>query len=442
MCHGRVGVGVRISIFGLGYVGTVTMACLARDGHQVTGVDVNADKVAALAEGRSTIVEPKLDALLAAAAECGRMRATTDVQAAIDASEMSLISVGTPSTADGEPELDFVERVCRDIGAALRAKGGSHTVVVRSTVPPGTTDDCERILRESSAPASVHVAFNPEFLREGSAIFDYDHSPYTVVGTEDPIAEAQLRDLYAMVDAPVLVVGTAVAEMVKYVANAWHATKIVFANEVGRIAKGCGVDGREVMDIITQDHKLNVSGAYMRPGFAYGGSCLPKDVRALTFQAQRNHVAVPLLAALPVSNTVQIDAAVAAVLARRSRRVGILGLAFKTATDDLRESPAVALVKRLIGEGCEVGIFAPDVNKARLMGTNLSYIRENLPHFERLLVDDLDGLMDWSQVLVITHGDSQFGEALAHGAGGRAIIDLAGVFPPAAEIADCDGIGW
>lgn len=433
---------MRISIFGLGYVGTVTMACLARDGHHVIGVDVNPDKVAALAAGRSTIVEPGLDALLAGNAECDGMRATTDVQAAIDASDMSLISVGTPSTAVGEPELEFVERVCREIGAALRAKGGSHTVVVRSTVPPGTTADCERILRQSSAPTSVHVAFNPEFLREGSAIFDYDHPPYTVVGTEDPIAEAQLRDLYEMVDAPVLVVSTAVAEMVKYVANAWHATKIVFANEVGRIAKGCGVDGRDVMDIITQDHKLNVSGAYMRPGFAYGGSCLPKDVRALVFQAQQHHVAVPLLTSLAASNMLQIDAAVAAVLARQPSRVGVLGLAFKTATDDLRESPAVALVKRLIGEGCEVGIFAPDVNKARLMGTNLSYIRENLPHFERLLVDDLDGLMDWSQLLVVTHGDVHFGEALARGAQGRAVIDLAGVFPSSAAVADCDGIGW
>lgn len=433
---------MRISIFGLGYVGTVTMACLARDGHHVIGVDVNPDKVAALAAGRSTIVEPGLDALLAGNAECDGMRATTDVQAAIDASDMSLISVGTPSTAVGEPELEFVERVCREIGAALRAKGGSHTVVVRSTVPPGTTADCERILRQSSAPTSVHVAFNPEFLREGSAIFDYDHPPYTVVGTEDPIAEAQLRDLYAMVDAPVLVVSTAVAEMAKYVANAWHATKIVFANEVGRIAKGCGVDGRDVMDIITQDHKLNVSGAYMRPGFAYGGSCLPKDVRALVFQAQQHHVAVPLLTSLAASNMLQIDAAVAAVLARQPSRVGVLGLAFKTATDDLRESPAVALVKRLIGEGCEVGIFAPDVNKARLMGTNLSYIRENLPHFERLLVDDLDGLMDWSQLLVVTHGDVHFGEALARGAQGRAVIDLAGVFPSSAAVADCDGIGW
>jgi len=433
---------VRISVFGLGYVGTVTMACLARDGHQVIGVDVNAEKVATLAVGQSPIAEPGLSDLLARAAQHGDVRATIKVHEAIAESEVSLVSVGTPSRANGEPDLSYVERVCNEIGQAVCDKGASHTVVIRSTVPPGTTARCETILHDLSGRASVHVAFNPEFLREGSAILDYDSPPYTVIGTEDAAAEADVRELYAGVDAPVLVVETAVAEMVKYVANAWHAAKIVFANEIGRIAKQSGVDGREVMDIITQDGKLNVSAAYMRPGFAYGGSCLPKDVRALLHQAQHHDVQVPLLAALPISNQQQIDAAVAAVLSRRPRRVAVLGLAFKTDTDDLRESPAVALVKRLIGEGCEVAIYAPDVDKSRIMGANLSYIREHLPHFEALMVDQVDGLLDWGDVIVVTSADGGLRKALADRVQDKAIIDLGGLFPPAAGIPDYYGIAW
>jgi len=433
---------VKISIFGLGYVGTVTMACLARDGHDVVGVDVNAEKVGTLAAGRSPIVEPGLTDLLARALARGALRATTVVAEAVAASDVSLISVGTPSQDNGAPDLGFVERVCRDIGVAARIKDRPHTVVLRSTVPPGTTARCETILRKCCGQESMHVAFNPEFLREGSAVFDYDNPPYTIIGTEDIAAEAHVRDLYAGVDAPVIVVNPSVAEMVKYVANAWHATKIIFANEIGRIAKQSGVDGREVMDIITKDRKLNVSSAYMRPGFAYGGSCLPKDVRGLIHQAQQHNVTVPLLSALPLSNALQIDAAVTAVLRLRPRKVAVLGLAFKSATDDLRESPAVALVKRLVGEGCEVAIYAPDVNKALLMGTNLTYIRENLPHFEALLADELEGLLDWADVFVVTNADGEFREALLRRRHAEPIVDLAGLFPSAVDLPGYDGIAW
>jgi len=433
---------VRVSIFGLGYVGTVTMACLARDGHQVVGVDVNAEKVAALAAGSSPIAEPGLSDLLARATQQGSMCATTQFREAVAASEISLVSVGTPSRANGEPDLSYVERVCQEIGQAVREKGESHTVVMRSTAPPGTTTRCESILRDLSGAAAVHVAFNPEFLREGSAILDYDSPPYTIIGTGDAVAEANVRQLYAGVAAPVLVVEPAVAELVKYVANAWHATKIVFANEIGRIAKQSHVDGREVMEIITQDAKLNVSPAYMRPGFAYGGSCLPKDVRALLFQAQHHDVPVPLLAALPVSNAQQVEAAVAAVLARRPRRVAVLGLAFKSDTDDLRESPTVALVKRLIGEGCEVAIYAPDVDESRIMGANLSYIRQHLPHFEALMVDRPESLLDWGDVIVVSGADAGFSKALAERAQDKLIIDLGGFFPPAAGIPDYYAVAW
>ncbi len=288
----------------------------------------------------------------------------------------------------------------------------------------------------------MDVAFNPEFLREGSAIFDYDNPPFTVIGTTNPRAEQHLRDIYAAVEAQVIVVQPAVAELVKYVANAWHAAKIVFANEVGRLARASGVDGREVMSVMTQDAKLNISAAYLKPGFAYGGSCLPKDVRAMIAHAQQHDVAVPLLASLPLSNALQIDGAVADVLSTRPKRVAVLGLAFKNDTDDLRESPAVTLIKRLIGEGCEVRIYAPSVNKARLMGTNLAYIAEHLPHFANLLVDSLDGLVPWSDVAVVTHVDGEFRDALTDLADGTRIVDLAGLFTRRPDRADYCGIAW
>jgi GDP-mannose 6-dehydrogenase len=433
---------VKVSIFGLGYVGTVTMACLARDGHQVIGVDVNPDKVAALAMGKSPIAEPGVSDLLAEAADHGRMSATSDVREAVAATDISLISVGTPSRASGEPDLSFVQRVCQEIAQAVAAKGTPHTVVIRSTVPPGTTACCEAALQDQCGSVPVHVAFNPEFLREGSAILDYDSPPYTIIGSNDPVAEASLRQLYASVTAPMVVVEPGVAELVKYTANAWHATKIVFANEIGRIAKQSDVDAREVMNIIAQDTKLNVSSAYMRPGFAYGGSCLPKDVRALLFQARHHDVPVPLLSALPVSNTQQVDSAVAAVMARRPHHVAVLGLAFKSDTDDLRESPAVSLVKRLIGEGCQVAIYAPNVDKSRIMGANLSYIKEHLPHFEALLVDQVDSLLDWSDVVVITCPGGGLRKTFSDRIENTAIIDLGGEFSPAADGCDYFGIAW
>lgn len=433
---------MRISIFGLGYVGAVTSACLARDGHDITGVDVNPAKVDVLTAGRSPIVEPGLDDLIFHAVAHGHLRATTDCVAAVAASEVSLVSVGTPSQSDGSPDLQHVFRVCEEIGAAVESKGGAHAVILRSTVPPGTTEECASILEASAPSASVSVAFNPEFLREGSAIHDYDNPPYTVIGTSDAAAEEVARGMYSAVTAPLLVVRPAVAELLKYVANAWHATKIVFANEIGRVAKDSGVDGREVMSLMSQDAKLNISTAYLRPGFAYGGSCLPKDVRALVARARAHDLRVPLLDSLQVSNEHQIEAAVRSVVSRRPRRVAVLGLAFKSSTDDLRESPAVTLVKRLLGEGCEVRIYAPDVSRARLMGTNLSYIRDNLPHFEALLSDSSDGVVEWSDVVVVTQADDDLVKVLADAKTARFIVDLAGLAPESVDRAGYDGLGW
>jgi GDP-mannose 6-dehydrogenase len=429
---------MKISIFGLGYVGVVTAACLARDGHHVVGVDVNAEKVAAVAAGRSPIVEEGVDGLLASAVADGRIEATTDARAAVAATDISMITVGTPPLANGEPDLKYVMRVCGEIAAAVRGLGKAHLVVLRSTVPPGTLARCAELF--AAERAEVHLAFNPEFLREGSAIRDYDAPAYTIVGTTDATAERQARELYASVPAPVIVVEPAVAEMIKYVANAWHATKIVFANEMGRLAKAFGVDGRDVMDVIARDTKLNVSPVYLRPGFAYGGSCLPKDVGALLAQARRLDVHVPLLAALPVSNAHQIELAFAAVAAARLRRVAVLGLAFKPGTDDLRESPAVPLVKRLLGEGCEVRIYDRDVNHAHLMGTNLAYIRANVPHFEALLVESAGDAVAWAEVVVVTYTSDEFTEALS-GWDGKPVVDLAGLFRGATG-REARGIAW
>lgn len=433
---------MKASIFGLGYVGVVTAACLARDGHEVVGVDVNPDKVEAIGAGRSPIVEPGLEDLLREQVAVARVGATTDAARAVVDTEITLISVGTPSSKRGAPFLGHVHDVCAQIGDALAEKRTPHAVVLRSTVPPGTLARCAEIVTERAPGARISFAFNPEFLREGSAIADFNHPAYTIIGTVSEQAEEALRCLYAAVEAPVLVLSPEVSEMVKYVANCWHAAKIGFANEIGRMAKAFGVDGRTVMDVITQDTKLNVSPVYMKPGFAYGGSCLPKDVRALLHFAHEMGVPLPMLAALPVSNQAHIDVACDLVLAKRPRRLAVLGLAFKAETDDLRESPAVPLVKRLLGEGCEIRIYAPDVSRARLMGTNLAYIRKHIPHFERLLVDDADAAIAWAETVIVTHPQAQFSQALDRAPDGKRVVDLAGVFAQSPERFEYDGIAW
>jgi GDP-mannose 6-dehydrogenase len=432
---------MNISIFGLGYVGAVTAACLARDGHYVVGVDISPEKVKLLACGKSPIIEPGLEDWLAEGVGSGRIRTTTDALAAALATEVSLISVGTPPTEEGGPNLHYVYNVCRQIGAAIAEKGRPHVVVLRSTVPPGTLECCSDILSEAAGDVPVHVAFNPEFLREGAAIHDYDNPPYTVIGTTDAVAEEAVRRMYASIQAPVLVVEPAVAEMVKYVANTWHATKIAFANEIGRVAKASNVDGREVMNLIVQDTKLNVSPAYMRPGFAYGGSCLPKDLGALLYYARAKNVETPLLSAVPVSNELMIEAAFKAVLRLKAKRIAVLGLAFKHGTDDLRESPAVPLVKRLLGEGCEVKIYDAAVYHANLMGANLSFIQQNLPHFERLLHSDLDEVLKDAELVVVTYAAPEFQEGVLKLDEGAKVLDLAGLKDKPAHL-EYGALGW
>ncbi len=433
---------MKISIFGLGYVGVVTAACLARDGNQVIGVDLNPDKVALIAQGKSPIIEPSLDALLHQGVHSGKIQATINAQTAVKESEISLISVGTPAIDRGEPDLSYVINVCKDIALAVRHKNLPHVVMLRSTVPPGTLQHCQNLMTEIAGEGLIQSAFNPEFLREGSAIKDYDRPPYTIIGTESPVAEQAVRQLYAQVKARILVVKPEVAELVKYVANSWHAAKVSFANEIGRIAKAFNVDGREVMNIIVQDEKLNISPVYMRPGFAYGGSCLPKDLEALLYYSRRQDVFVPLLNSISATNDLQIDLAVQKILNYGVRRITILGLAFKANTDDLRKSPTVPLVKRLLGEGCQIKIYDPAVHETQLMGTNLTYIKQHLPHFANLLVADSQAAIEESELIVATHNTPEFRQIIRQADEPTQVFDLVGVFDRPPNRLQYQGLAW
>jgi GDP-mannose 6-dehydrogenase len=415
---------MKVSVFGLGYVGTVGAACLVRHGIPVVTVDVNPDKVALMHKGQAPVVEPGLAELLEAAVKSRRLQATTSAVEAVLATDVSFVAVGTPSQSDGSLDVSTVLRVCDQIGAAVAAKGEQHVVIIRSTVSPGTTARCIEILQHHAKEVSISVAFNPEFLREGTAIKDYNTPPYTIIGTTDTEAELVLRQIYANVSAPIIVTEPRVAEMIKLVANAWHATKVTFANEIGRLGKTLHFDPWEVMKILIQDNKLNISSAYMQPGFAFGGSCLPKDLRALTYFGRRENINLPLISSLSVSNQAQIDSALAEILGTEKRRIGLVGLAFKAGTDDLRESPALELAERLIGKGCELRIFDPAVCHAKLVGANRRFIEGKLPHLSRLLVPSAEELLKHSELVVVTQHEPVFEDAVASNRPNVPIIHL------------------
>ena len=433
---------MNVSVFGLGYVGVVTSACLVRDGFAVTGVDVNADKVTMVSEGQAPIIELGLSELLKAGVASGRLTATTSAADAVGRTDVSLVCVGTPSADDGSLDLSYVYKVCEEIGRAVARHGQPHVVILRSTVRPGTTSRCRQILQDHSAGVPVHVAFNPEFLREGSAIRDFDGPPYTVIGTEDTDAEQAVRALYAGVDAPFLVMDPAEAELVKATANAWHATKIVFANEIGRLAKAYDVNGRHVMETLKKDTKLNISPSYLSPGFAYGGSCLPKDVRALIAVGASEDVQLPLLRSLAESNRAQIDLALRQVLALGKRRIGLLGVAFKPGTDDLRESPGVILTHELMEHGLEIRILDEAVHTATLMGSNKRFVEQAMPRLPDLLVDSADELLRHAEALVITHGSARLRAVVERSGPDVPVMDLAGLFDTPPKGTMYDGIAW
>ncbi len=421
---------MRISIFGLGYVGMVNAVCLAQEGHEVCGIDVNPQKVAMVNGGTSPIVEDQIEELLALQVRDGRFRATTEPSEALAQSDVSLVCVGTPSASHGGLDLTQVEHVCGQIGAGLKALATPHTVVLRSTMLPGSTERMTHVLATASerrAGDDLHVAFNPEFLREGSAVRDFYHPQYTVVGTEDEKAAAVLEDLYHFLPAPLYQVKVAEAEMLKYASNAFHATKVTFANEIGRVAKTFGVDGFKIMDLICKDDLLNISSAYMRPGFAYGGSCLPKDLRSLVWSSRSHNIDVPLLESLAWSNRLQIDYAYDLVTAEvRSKEdlIGFLGLSFKPGTDDLRESPMVELIERLIGKGYRLRLYDESVSLARLMGTNKAFIDQEIPHLAEIMAPDMEHVIKDCKVLVVGKHRRPSKEMLNSLAADAMIIDL------------------
>lgn len=434
----------RISIFGLGYVGSVSSACLADLGHEVVGVDVAESKVAAIAGGRSPIVEAGLDDLVARGVASGRLRATTDVDDAIAHSDVTMICVGTPSRDNGSLDLTYVERVATGIGEALSRKDSYHVVVVRSTMLPGSTEEVVVPALERHAGKvgdRYGVCYNPEFLREGTSIRDFHHPPYTVIGGDDERAMEAVAGLYETIDAPVMKVAVREAEMLKYVSNAFHALKIGFANEIGLICKAQGVDSHRVMDLFCQDDKLNISRAYLRPGYAFGGSCLPKDLRALVHHSRQLDLASPVLEAILPSNQAHIDAAFDLVRRTQSKRIGVLGLSFKAGTDDLRESPLVALVERLIGRGYDVRILDPNVSFASIHGANRAYIEREIPHIMSLMVDDMDALLEHAEVVVVGNHTPEFEEVLTARRPDQRVIDLVRITHDPA-VAAYQGIAW
>src|SRR5271163_3826968 len=417
-----------VSIFGLGYVGAVTAACLAHKGHKILGVDTNASKVEALEAGKSPILEPKMEEMIAESNRACRLHATTDSKRAIDETEISFISVGTPSQRNGKLDLGGIEHVCREIGEALKKKNAYHWVVLRSTVLPGTTESVAIPFLEKASGKKVGpdfaVCFVPEFLREGTAVSDFFEPPFTIIGAAAGCDAGPVRELFDWAKTPIFQTTPTTAEMVKYVCNAFHALKVGFVNEIGTICKELNVDTQAVTEIFTSDTQLNVSTAYLKPGFAFGGSCLPKDLRALTYRAKELDLKLPLLESLLPSNAEHLERAVEAVMRTNKRKIAQLGLSFKAGTDDLRESPQVQLVKRLLGEGYEVKVWDRDVSLGRLAGSNRQYIEDVIPHIGSLLSADLEDVLKWGEVVIIGNKSAKKEELIRYLRRDQIVIDL------------------
>jgi GDP-mannose 6-dehydrogenase len=438
---------MKVSVFGLGYVGSVSAASFAADGHTVVGVDVNLDKVSSLNEGRSPIVEKGLDELIQHSSAKGSLRATTSTDEAVHATDLSLLCVGTPSRKNGSLDLTYLERVCEQIGSALKHKDDYHVVVVRSTVLPGTTHELVIPTIEKASGKKYGTGFgvtvNPEFLREGTAIHDFRNPPLTLVGHNYTSDAAPTEALYAGVQAPLVTTNIRTAEMIKYASNTWHALKVCFANEIGNLCKRLEIDSHEVMDIFCRDEKLNLSSYYLKPGFAFGGSCLPKDVRALQYRAKEVDLEMPVIQSILGSNQLQIQHALEQVMDSGKKRIGLLGFSFKAGTDDLRESPIVILAEALLGKGYELRIYDKNVSLARLVGANKEYINKQIPHLSSLLCETIDEVIDNSDVIVVGNATPEFSDALKRTRAGQIIVDLVRVKTNRREIpAQYHGICW
>ncbi len=438
---------MRVSVFGLGYVGCVSAASFAGDGHEVVGVDVNPTKVAAINEGRSPIVEKGLDDLIRDMVARGALRATTSAAEAIAASDVSLLCVGTPSRRNGSLDLTYLTRVCEEIGAALKGKDEYHVVVVRSTVLPGTAYNVVIPTLELHSGKKhgegFGVAMNPEFLREGTALHDFRQPPLTLIGLDHAADAASTIGLYEKVEAPLVNTSIRTAEMIKYASNTWHALKVCFTNEIGNLCKRLDIDSHEVMDIFCQDTKLNLGSYYMKPGFAFGGSCLPKDVRALQYRAKEVDLELPVIQSILGSNERQIRHAFDLITETGRRRIGLLGFSFKAGTDDLRESPIVILAEQLLGKGYSLCIYDRNVSLARLVGANKEYIEHQIPHLSSLLCDTIDEVIQNSDVIVVGNHAPEFGEALTRTRPDQVVIDLVRIKTDLSRVpARYEGICW
>jgi GDP-mannose 6-dehydrogenase len=437
---------VKVSIFGLGYVGTVSAGCLANDGHEVIGVDPVQAKVDLINRGLSPIIEDDIAEIIASNVRTGMLRATTDPVEAIEQTDLSFVCVGTPSEVNGNLDLSYIRRICEQIGLALRQKAARHIVVIRSTVLPGTMHKIViPVLEECSgkkAGTDFGVCHNPEFLREGSAVKDFNAPPKTVIGELDECSGDVLASLYAKIDAPLIRTKLEVAEMVKYVDNCWHALKIGFANEIGNICKSSTVDSHEVMNIFCQDKKLNLSAAYLMPGFAFGGSCLPKDLRALSYQAKMHDLELPILTSILRSNEMQVTRGLELIMNKGHKRVGILGFSFKAGTDDLRESPVIEIIERLLGKGHDLRIYDKNVNLAKLVGANRDFILNRIPHISRLMVPEVDAVLEHAQTVVIGNRDPDFKSVPARLRADQRLVDLVRIGNQRSGNGKYDGICW
>ena len=437
---------MKVSIFGLGYVGTVLAGCLANDGHEIIGVDPVQTKVNLINNGQSPIIEAEISEIIAWSAQAGRLRATDDVAQAIRETQLSFVCVGTPSQPNGNLDLRYIKRVSEQIGRALKDKAARHTVVIRSTILPGTMHKIViPILEESSvkkAGADFGVCHNPEFLREGSGVEDFNSPPKTVIGELDQASGDMLAAFYGKTDAPLIRTDLETAEMIKYVDNSWHALKIGFANEIGNLCKSFALDAHEVMKIFSQDEKLNISPAYLLPGFAFGGSCLPKDLRALAYQARMYDLELPIITSILSSNEMQVARGLQLIMEKGHQRIGVLGFSFKAGTDDLRESPVIEVIERLIGKGYDLRIYDKNVHIASLVGANREFILNRIPHVSRLMVDGIDAVLDHAQTVVIGNRDPDFRNVPERLRDDQVLVDFVRITGRRSEKGKYDGICW
>ncbi|HWM44758.1 MAG TPA: UDP-glucose/GDP-mannose dehydrogenase family protein [Burkholderiales bacterium] len=437
---------MKICVLGLGYVGAVSAGCLAKDGHEVIGVDPERTKVDLINAGRSPIIEKDIGLVIQEQVAAGRLSATTEVEHAVRHTDLALVCVGTPSQPNGGIDLKFVRRVCEQIGAAIQAHAGAPVIVIRSTMLPGTMRELVIPALEKASKKKAGEEFglciNPEFLREGTAVHDYYHPPKTVIGEVNRASGDLLAALYAKTPGPLIRTDIATAEMVKYADNAWHALKVGFANEVGSLCKALGVDAHRVMEIFCQDQKLNLSPYYLKPGFAFGGSCLPKDLRALLYKAKTLDVTLPILSSVLPSNQLQIERGVQAVVEKGQREIGILGISFKAGTDDLRESPMVELTERLIGKGYDVRVYDRNVSLAAIHGANRDYITNKIPHLARLMVPTIAEVLEHARTVVIGNAAPEFADVPQRIGKGQSVIDFVRVSESRSIAGVYEGLCW